>query len=368
MAGTEEVRKRHNPHILVAPLDWGLGHATRCIPIIQELIRQGCEVSLAGEGAQEILLKKEFPLLPFLPLAGYRVRYSGNGRNMVWKMIGQAIRLREAIQYENEWLKDKITEAGFDAVISDNRYGLYNKKIPSVFITHQLTIKSPWRWTEGILQKQNYRYINRFTECWVPDEEGPCNLAGVLSHPVKKPASPLYYIGHLSRLKMKGIAEIKNHLLILLSGPEPQRSIFENKIIKQISLYPATAVVLRGLPEATSVIPSTNSIHIYNHLSGEELNTEMGKAAFVIARSGYSTLMDAMALKKKCILVPTPGQTEQEYLAAYHTGKQQAIHSTQKKFSLTEILKKAESSSFLFPDLETDNLLEKNISRFLSSL
>ena len=353
--------------ILVAPLDWGLGHATRCIPIIQELIRQNCEVTLAGEGAQEILLKKEFPSLAFLSLPGYRIRYAGTSRNMLWKMIKQIPGIQNAIEFENNWLKKKVKELGFDAIISDNRYGLYHKKVPCVFISHQLLIKSPWKWTEKILQMQHYRFINRFTECWVPDLEGTINLAGDLSHPHKKPKPPLQYIGHLSRFINTGTAEKKNHLLIILSGPEPQRSIFENIIINQVSRYNGSATILRGLPASVSFIPSTDSIHFYNHLPAEELNQEMEKAAFVIARSGYSTVMDAKALKKKCIFIPTQGQTEQEYLAGNLFKKQFSFSALQRKFSLDSALEEAGKFSYLFPEIDMENRLQKNITRFLST-
>ena len=353
--------------ILVAPLDWGLGHATRCIPIIQELIWQGCEVTLAGEGGLEILLKKEFPSLRFISLPGYGIKYAGTGYKMVWKMIRKIPGLLDSIQNENKWLKEKIKEYGFDAVISDNRFGLHHEKIPCVFITHQLLIKSPWKWTEGILQKKNYRYINQFSECWIPDNVGTDNLAGDLSHPHQIPTRPVFYTGPLSRFSSSGIAEKPNHLLIILSGPEPQRSIFENIIVRQISHYNGSATVVRGIPGSSSIIPSTNSIHFYNHLPAEELNVEMEKAAFVIARSGYSTLMDAVALKKKCILIPTPGQTEQEYLANYFAEKQFAIFTHQNNFSLPEELKRAEDFSYRFPERDPSNNLKKVISRFLSS-
>ena len=354
--------------ILVAPLDWGLGHATRCIPIIKELALHGCEITLAGEGAQEILLKKEFPALQFLSLPGYRIQYAGGGYKMAWKILRQIPELRKTIQNEKKWLKKNVIEFGFDAVISDNRYGLYHKNIPCVFITHQLLIKSPWKWTEKIIQKQNYSFINQFTECWIPDNEGPDNFAGALSHPAQMPNRPVYYTGPLSRFRSTGLPEKPNYLLIILSGPEPQRSIFENIIISQISDYKGTATIVRGLPGTPSLIPSTDSIHFYNHLCAEELNIEMEKAAFVIARSGYSTLMDAMALNKKCILVPTPGQTEQEYLAKYFAKKGYSIFTSQTNFSLNEALIRATNFSYNLPFANSGNKLKQSIDRFISSL
>jgi uncharacterized protein (TIGR00661 family) len=358
------------PRILLAPLDWGLGHATRCIPIIRQLISEGADVWLAGEKAQKDLLQQEFPELPFLPLDGYRIKYARSGIGLIFSLFRQTHKIFSAIKKENEWLKEKMVEYKFDAVISDNRYGLYHPDIPSIFITHQLTIKSPLgKWTEKILRKRNYRYINKFTECWVPDrEEQENNLAGELSHPIDKPVIPVYYIGHLSRFKITDELVENTHLLIILSGPEPQRTILENKIIQEVAHYPSTATIVRGLPGADSIVPSTSMIKFYNHLPADELNKEIAKAAYVISRSGYSTVMDLVRLSKKGILIPTPGQTEQEYLADYLTKKQIAFCATQNEFSLESSLKNAKKFSYRLPESDSNKLLIQVISKTLSSL
>ncbi|MGZ5222172.1 MAG: glycosyltransferase, partial [Chitinophagaceae bacterium] len=154
-------KKNGHLRILVAPLDWGLGHATRCIPVIYELLTRNVEVWLAGEGPQEILLKKEFPDLPFLYLRGYRVKYGKSGMGLISAIFRQVPQILSSIRQENNWLKDVANKYQFDAVISDNRYGLFHPEIPCVFITHQLSIKSPFgKWSEKILQKRNYRFIN----------------------------------------------------------------------------------------------------------------------------------------------------------------------------------------------------------------
>jgi uncharacterized protein (TIGR00661 family) len=350
--------------ILVAPLDWGLGHATRCIPIIRELLARNVDVWLAGESPQKELLQQEFPDLPFLPLKGYRVKYARTGIGMLLSIFRQTQKILFAIKKENEWLKKMVAEHMFDAVISDNRYGLHHTDIPCIFITHQLTIKSPLgKWAEKILQKKNYRYINRFTECWVPDAEGDNNLTGILSHPKKKPAVPVCYIGSLSRFRITN-DPVKNSHLLIISGPEPQRSIFENKIIREIAHYPFTATIVRGLPESDSLIPSTGMIKFYNHLPADELNKEMNQAEYIISRSGYSTVMDLVKLKKKSILIPTPGQTEQEYLSK----KQIAFCVSQKDFSLITSIKSAAQFSYQLPCLDSGQLLEVIISKLLSSL
>ena len=333
--------------LLLAPLDWGLGHATRCVPVIKELLSIGSEVWLAGEGAQEKLLREEFPSLPFLPLKGYRVKYGKTG--LTGRLVLQIPSILQSIKSENNWLKEQVSKYQFDGVISDNRYGLHHDNIFSVFITHQLCIKSSLgKWSEKILQQWNYKFINRFYECWVPDEEGQNNLAGELSHPVKFPAIPVKYIGGLSRFKKKDVAEIKDHLLITLSGPEPQRTILENRIIDEVVNYNGTATIARGLPAERNIIPSTNTIHFHNHLSSEELNNEAMKAALIIGRSGYSNVMDIAALQKKSILIPTPGQTEQEYLADHLMKKRFAFCINQNEFSLLKNIEEAGRFDYRF--------------------
>ena len=358
--------------ILVAPLDWGLGHATRCIPIIQHLLKAGVEVWLAGEGAQEKLLTDEFSDLPFLSLHGYRIRYARSAIGLLKNILFQAPKILKAIRNENKWLAKMIDEHHFDAVISDNRYGLYHQTTPCVFITHQLKIKSPLgKWTEKILQKRNYKYINQFTECWVPDILDEDGLAGELSHPLKKPVIPMCYVGWLSRLNTDPaniIEETKDHLLIILSGPEPQRSLLEDKIIKEIASYRGTATIVRGLPTSPSLIPSTSMIRFYNHLPAEELNKEMQKAEYIISRSGYSTIMDIIKLKKKGILIPTPGQTEQEYLADHLSQKQIVVCLNQKDFSIAEGLQKARQFPYTFPEYNDEKLLDKAMMNLITSI
>lgn len=360
------VKKKGNRNVLVAPLDWGLGHATRCIPVIYELLKQDYNVWLAGEGAQETLLKQEFPKLPFLPLKGYRVKYGGSPAGLLWSVFFQLPRIFKTIRDENNWLKKAVDEYQFDTIISDNRFGLYHPSVPCIFITHQLKIKTSFgKWSELFLQKINYRFINRFSQCWIPDEEDKNGLAGELSHPVEMPAIHSHYLGILSRLEKKNIAEKKNHLFISLSGPEPQRTLLENKIIHDIGHYNGTATILRGLPGASFLIPSTNDIRFFNHLDTNEYNTEMEKAEYVVSRSGYSTVMDIITLGKKSILIPTPGQTEQEYLAKYLSEKKIAFCISQKDFSIKEALQKASGFEYKHTNYINSSKLSLLINSFL---
>ena len=325
--------------VLVAPLDWGLGHATRCIPVVRALLAQQNRVLLAAEGASANLLQQEFPDLTILPLQGYRIQYANTRFGFFWKIFFQIPSILSSIRKEKKWLQQILGLHPIDWVISDNRFGLTHPSIHSVFITHQLAIQTGWKLIDRIVQRCNYFYINQFTECWVPDYAGEDNLAGSLSHPVRLPAIPLNYLGPMSRMQPAPI-EKTDTLMCLVSGPEPQRSIFEQILVRELQQYSGPAILIRGLPlQSTPIRSLPSNVVQYNHLPAKELNQWMLQSKWMIARAGYSTIMDAWALQTKAIFVPTPGQTEQEYLAAYlrHTKKYYSV--SQKGFSLTKALR-----------------------------
>ena len=333
----------------MAPLDWGLGHATRCIPIINELIRLNCMVFIAAESAPAALLQLEFPQLTILPLQGYRMQYSRKKILMPFKILIQLPKMIRSIYYEHRWLKKTIIEYSIDAVISDNRFGLYHSLIPCIYITHQLRIKTGNRFTGWLAQKIHYHFINKYSACWVPDAPGVHNLAGELSHPKKLPGVTVHYIGPLSRfIKME--LPLKYTLAILLSGPEPQRTIFENQLLIDLANYKGSCLLIRGLPENTTIKQFNNAnLTVHNHIAGADLNIALQQSALVISRSGYTTIMDLVKMHQKAILVPTPGQAEQDWLARYSFQKNYFYSACQHNFSLEGALKKAEAFPFSYP-------------------
>lgn len=301
--------------VLVSALDWGLGHTTRIITIVKTLQKYDVQVLIAAEGAAATLIQAELPAIQILPLKGYRIQYSRKKKDFFLKLLRQTPGILQTIKEENRWLKKAASEHKIDAVISDNRFGFYHKKIPSVYITHQLYIETGNKWLSKLAQKIHYKYINRFNQCWVPDFESGVSLAGKLSHPEKLPVIPVKYLGPLSRFVQQE-ENISNDLLIILSGPEPQRTIWEKEIVKQLEENKTPAILVRGLPGQSESI-SSSFISVYNHLTARDLNLLISQSATILSRSGYSTVMDLVALRKKAIMVPTPGQAEQEFLAGY---------------------------------------------------
>ncbi len=353
--------------VLVAPLDWGLGHATRCVPIIHALYEAGVEVLVAGEGSVAEILQKTQISPVILPLKGYRVRYSRSGKFFLPTMLLQGPKIFLATRSEKRWLKKIIPQYQIDAIISDNRFGFYHEGTPAVFITHQLCIQTGNSWLDKIAQKINYNFIEHFDECWVPDSAGENNLAGKLSHPLSSPAVPVKYLGVLSRFKKINSTK-NNDLLIILSGPEPQRTIFENILLPQLKDIDDTTVLVRGLPIGGERIVSENDrLKIHDHLPAAELNELIQRSVHIVARCGYSTIMDLVSLQQKAILVPTPGQTEQEYLADHLMKRKLFFTCPQEGFSLSRSLKLAEAFD-LTGHADTASLHEEIIKAWVEKL
>jgi uncharacterized protein (TIGR00661 family) len=349
------VSEKINITILVAPLDWGLGHATRCIPLIRHLISTGCNVIIATEGAQEKLLKQEFPLLEFVHLPGYNIRYANNKRFFALKILAQLPNIIVSIYKEKKWLKKLLNYNKIDAVISDNRYGLHNKNVDSIIITHQLTIKAPVTFAQNAMRFFNYKLLEKFKSCWVPDFDGKPNLAGILSHPTKLPVISTRYIGAVSRFDKKGNNEIKFDVLVVISGPEPQRTTLEQKLLLQLQDFKGKVMFVRGLPKDDQFLQITNTgIQVKNHLTASEMEQAFLESEIVISRSGYTTVMDICKLQKKSILIPTPGQTEQEYLAKHLQEQGWCVMANQENFQLKKQLERLDKFQFKMPELDME--------------
>jgi len=343
-----------NPKVLLAALDWGLGHATRCIPIIKELVNQKCTVIVAVSGAQKEVFDREIPDLDIVEIPGYDIKYDKNRALTILRLIFSIPKILIRVKRENAWIRRWARLERPDLIISDNRYGLYVPGVVSVFMTHQLLIRTPWGGTaDRWLQRMNYSLIRRFRMCWVPDVEGQDGLAGELSHPKRMPGVPVRYVGWLSRFGGRAAAAgtpVEGvDLLILLSGPEPQRSLLERRLLDQLADYSGRVVLVRGLPAGASTAgpaaaPSGQrlsvppGVKVYDHLPAAELEPLIRGAEQIICRPGYSTVMDLVRLGRRAIVVPTPGQTEQEYLGNYLASRGGAICADQKGFSLMDAL------------------------------
>jgi predicted glycosyltransferase len=355
--------------ILVAPLDWGLGHATRCIPIINELLKQGADVLIASSGKALHLLRQEFPQLTWFELPSYNVTYPA-GIPFMLGLFRQLPMFIQAIRKEKEAVEQLVSQHEIDVVIADNRYGCRSSGAVNIFITHQLTIQMPTllKWMQPIVNFYNQRSIKRFDQCWVP-EKAANGLTGKLSSSLR--IQPVF-IGMLSRFQKSTTSLQKKYdLLVILSGPEPQRSIFEKMVCKQLEHFTGKACLVRGLPErvmdTAEVLIKNPTRLVVNHLPAILLQETIEASDLVLSRSGYSTIMDLYHLQKKAIFVPTPGQTEQEYLADVLMRKGVAFSMPQRIFDLREAMVQSASYTGFTKQQGHGHLLEKAVASVLRS-
>ncbi|RKE98498.1 glycosyltransferase [Ichthyenterobacterium magnum] len=297
--------------ILIAPLNWGLGHATRCIPLINALINHNFEPVIASDGIALALLQKEFPHLKTIELPSYKISYPKKGRLFKLKLIQGSPKMIKAINKEKKEISKIIKEYTIEGIISDNRLGVHSKHVPSVFITHQLQVLSGS--TTWLSTKLHQKIIKRFDECWVPDNIGEENLSGKLGH-IQIHEIPVKYIGPLSRFNKIDIKP-KYDVMVLLSGPEPQRSLLETKLLNEFKECNKKVLFVKGIVENKQVKTETNNLTSYNFMTSSMLEKALNESKLIVCRSGYTTIMDLAKLEKNAFFIPTPGQFEQEYLA-----------------------------------------------------
>lgn len=328
--------------IIIAPLNWGLGHATRSIPIIRELIAQEAEVILAGDGAPLRFLKEVFPQLRSYELPSYQIEYP-SGWGGAWKTVFQAPKIIQAIKDEHQEIEKIVDIEKIDYILSDHRYGVYSKKAKSIFIAHQLRVLPPkgLRWGAGIILAWHRTFLKHFDEIWVPDYEAENNLSGKLSHHVNT-GVPTKYIGPQSRWNEMKHPVTEENIVVVLSGPEPQRTFFEQKLLLQLTKISKPVFLIRGVVQ-NGEIEKVENVTIINYLQSEELHKLLSTALFVISRPGYSSLIELSKLNKKILLIPTPGQTEQEYLAENLAQKKQAIVQKQSQLNIPSAIEQLSS-------------------------
>jgi len=347
--------------VLIAPLAWGLGHATRCIPVVEKLLQRNCEVFAVLTPPQQVVYEQHF---------GKRIGYvSFNEKPVHYRysfavsMVLQLRRFVRQIRQEEQLAEQLVDKLQPDLIISDNRFGFRHGDVRSVIISHQLQLRAGiW---SAFANKINHTLLNRFDDLWVPDNENPPGLSGKLSHG-NKPGVRLTYIGPLSRLK-PSTQKPQYDLLLLLSGPEPQRSMLEEKLLTALLPENWKLAVVRGLPEEEETPGDLENVQWHNHLNSDALSQIIAQSRAIICRSGYSTLIDLAAVNRRAILIPTPGQTEQEYLAA-HFQKEFGftILKQQKIQTIADVVKSemAQEKPFEFP---IENRLDQALDSVLKS-
>ena len=332
----ENIRQKK---FLICVLNWGIGHAARVIPIIRILQKYGQTVYLASDGDALAFLRREFPDLEYCELPPYNPIYPKGNSGMMRKLFSQMPKFSAAVKQEHIMVERIVKEKRIDIVISDNRYGCYSNRVRSIIITHQINIQMPafYGFLEPFVNYYNWRQIKKFFRVWVPDFKDDRNLTGNLSssNTVGK-----RYIGQLSRMEPLKDVEQKYDVIVIVSGPEPQRTNFENMMRSQLYNFHGSSLLVKGKPTGTSEIKTVGRLSEVDFLDSDELNLAIEQSAMVVCRSGYSTIMDLARLGKSAILVPTPGQTEQMYLAKVLFKKGICYFKDQSEFKLAKAMAK----------------------------
>jgi UDP:flavonoid glycosyltransferase YjiC (YdhE family) len=329
--------------VLFCPLDWGLGHASRDIPLMRSLIKQGYKVVLASSTPLKALLEQSIPELIFEKFEGPLITYSKN-RFLILKLLTKLPEWLLWFKREKNIISRLVDKHKPYCIISDNRYGARHPKVKSIIITHQLSPKLPstFKWAESLVNKIVVRLVCKFDECWIPDFPQGQSLAGDLVHKYLLPKNARL-IGPISRFMDETpdlcMAESYRQMA-LLSGPEPQKSMLKKMISRKFGETSEKSLIVSGNPESNlneGVNPFPN-ITTLPHLDQGRLRTLILETPMLICRSGYSTIMDLYFLNKSAVIIPTPGQTEQEYLAQYHSNKHLALSQHDfSKLSMSEL-------------------------------
>jgi uncharacterized protein (TIGR00661 family) len=307
--------------VLVCPLDWGWGHASRMIPIIHLLSEYpDVKVLLGLSGSSGEMLKEEFPDLDWIKMPSLKITYSF-GPYQVWTLLFQLPKILINTIREHFYLKSQVKKEKVSCIVSDHRYGLFHKDITSILIIHQVQMKfpsglKPFEHFFNLIQRNIFR---KFDQVWIPDFSGKDSIAGELSN-LQVNSSNFTYIGILSRFLLNFEAHnvLRDYfeIVVILSGPEPQRSFLEHLLTDQLKDIDKKVLLIKGI-KTTAKMESYGNITRVSYLKTHEMSAVMSNAELVICRSGYSSVMDLLAMGKKAILIPTPGQTEQEYLGEY---------------------------------------------------
>lgn len=331
-----------NQKIIVAPLHWGLGHASRCVPIINALISNNFTPIIATDGKALLFLRQEFPKLQYLELPSYHISY---GKNIRVQLLLQFPKIYKAVRKEKQIIHNFIKEnKDIVGLISDNRFGVFSKVIPSVYITHQINVLSGI--TTFFSSYLHQKVIKKFDECWVPDTSNS-KFSGKLS--LKNKNINTKFIGVLSRFKKVNLSQ-EIDVLVLLSGPEPNRTFLEKKLLLEFKNDGRNIVFVLGNVEKHQKKWQKGTITFYNYVLSGQLENLINSSKIVVCRSGYSSIMDLAVLQKQVFFIPTKQQPEQEYLAQYMQDKNIAPFSSIAQFSSEKLNKIKEYKGLKAPE------------------
>jgi len=355
--------------ILYGVCSWGLGHATRSLPVIRKLIKEGYDITIISNGrALELLKKESGKNLEYIDIPDYPMLLSENARQFMAKSMIYWPKFISGLKSGFDKVTKLLGKRKYDRIISDARYDVYNRNIPSFFISHQMRIMNPLRikMFERGSELFNLFFFKRFAGVIVPDYADEDNLSGDLSHNLYRiDESKLYYVGVLSDFKKKNLRKDID-CLVSITGPEPQRSLLEKKLLSQIRGLDGRIVVTLGKTEKKDVVKK-GDVEVYSFMTKDEREDVLNRAKLVVSRSGYSTILDLAVIGVKALMIPTPGQIEQEYLGSYHNQRGTFYSVDQEKVDVVRDVEVAKRRTGFTRKVDVDKSVE-NIMDIISNI
>lgn len=357
--------------VLIAPLDWGLGHATRCVPIIREYLRQGAHVEIAVVKSNAAFFRGAFPNLRQRLVPSYNIVYPKHGYNMGLWLVKNGAHLNKVIRFEHRFAEEMVERHHYDVLVSDNRFGFYSHKAKSIYMTHQRRIAFPPMLSafESMGIMWHCSIMRHFDEVWVPDIPGAPGYAGNMSH-VKFCPRPVKYVGLLSRfqdarqtanpLETVSVNEPKGpyQFVAVVSGVEPARGRFEKRLADIFGSIPGRHAIIQGRPSAGIKTWTEGNTDYFTHLPDDQFANVIKSAKWIVSRGGYSTIMDMAVLGAKCVLVPTPGQYEQVVLARDLSKSHQAVALGEEELNKDSLLDSVDECDVQIPAAQNNDLLK----------
>ncbi|ASS47701.1 MAG: hypothetical protein A3D31_17905 [Candidatus Fluviicola riflensis] len=294
--------------VLYGCLDWGSGHVARSIPLMQQLVSQGNRLVVrCTKEQQHIFETYDIPAV-YIPASAFSFRFKGDG-NFTREMLRNVFRFRKAVKAERRETQELVSKHQIDIIVSDHRYGLVDSNITSVFVTHQVQLPPG---SGFFAQWMHRKWMSRFSVCWVMDDQQH-RLAGKLSELPKRKEIEFHFIGHYSRFSASEINELPDTVVGIVSGPEPYAKQLFDLLLQQALSEKRSWTIVSPAYVVTIIPPHVRLIHD-DWIAADEV---IKRASLIISRSGYTTLMDLKVLNKTALLLATPGQTEQMYLAEH---------------------------------------------------
>lgn len=330
--------------ILFAASSWGLGHATRDLILIQALMDAGHSVTvLSTDRALKLLRGELADQCDYIDLPDIPKALGHTSASFYLKMTMALPLVFRTFRREHRFV-DELCRAGkCDRIVSDSRYGVWSRDVPSYHLMHTLHQISPFRvrLVEHVIESIQRGLLSGAKKVLIPDQEEN-GLAGELCHDlVAFRRDQIEYLGILSSVLRMPVEQDIDYF-ITVSGVEPQRSILEKKVLRQARELDGRVVITLGRPDLPFSVSDDGRLAIYSFLGRRRQAEMLNRARTVVSRSGYTTLMELAELGKRALMVPAVGQSEQEYLAGLHE-RRGTMHSVpQSRLNLARDLRDAE--------------------------